>query len=88
MTVVAKDASRAEIAGWPPTVDLPTAARAFGLSSNSAYAAYHAGDLPFTVCKIGRKLRAISSSVQVALGITPEEIAAALAQLRKEAHAA
>ena len=61
--------TRAEILSWKLTVDLPTAGRAFDLGKNASYDAYHRGDFPVRVLKIGKKLRVVTQDVLTALGL-------------------
>ena len=51
-----------DIRNWPPTVDLPTAARALGISRSQAYGLVKRGDAPFKVIDCGTK-RVVTASL-------------------------
>ncbi|HZB31266.1 MAG TPA: hypothetical protein VE465_13965 [Streptosporangiaceae bacterium] len=46
-----------ELASNQTTTDLPTAARAWGISKKTAYAMFHAGELPFPAYQLIRSIR-------------------------------
>jgi predicted DNA-binding transcriptional regulator AlpA len=52
---------------WPPTVDVTTAALAFGLSRSHAYELINRGEFPAKVIKVGSRYRVITESIIVAL---------------------
>lgn len=52
---------------WPPTVDVPTAGVAFGLSRSHAYELVARGEFPAKVIKVGSRYRVITESVIRAL---------------------
>ncbi len=51
------------------TLDVPAAGRCFGLGRAAAYAAYHRGEFPVRVLKIGQRLRVPSTDVLQLLGL-------------------
>ena len=53
---------------WPATVDVPTAARAFGLSRSHAYELARSGELPARVIQVGGRYRVVTASIIAALG--------------------
>ncbi len=57
----------ADIANWPLTVDVPTAARAFGISRSYAYELANSGEFPAKVIKVGTRFRVVSASVLAVL---------------------
>jgi hypothetical protein len=59
-----------EIRAWPPTVDVPTAGRAFGVGRDEAYRLVREEQFPVPVLHLGRYLRVTRASVFAALGIT------------------
>lgn len=65
----------AEILAWPPTVDIPTAAPAFGLSPSSGYYIARNGNFPAKVIRAGKHYRVITSSVWDVLGLSPDSTA-------------
>jgi hypothetical protein len=58
-----------EIRGWPVTVDVPTAGRAFGVGRGESYRMAREGRFPVPVLRIGRYLRVTRATVLAALGI-------------------
>lgn len=58
-----------ELLALPVTVNLPTAARAFGLGSTLAYELAKAGTFPCPVLRVGRLYRVPRSGLLEALGI-------------------
>lgn len=52
---------------WPPTVDVPSAGAAFGLSRSYAYELVARGEFPARVIKVGSRYRVITESVIRAL---------------------
>lgn len=54
------------------TTDLVTAARAAGIGKDAAYAAYHAGTLPFPAFQVGRAIKVPTAPlVRLLLGDDP-----------------
>lgn len=64
-----------ELARTSPTCDLPVAGRAYGLGANASYDAYHRGDFPVRVLKLGRKLRVPTAALLESLGIRLDDAA-------------
>jgi hypothetical protein len=56
------------VATWPPTVDVVTAGRAFGLGRAAAYELARRGDFPTPVLRLGTRLRIVTADVITALG--------------------
>lgn len=52
---------------WPPTVDVPTAALAFGISRSHAYDLVVRGQFPAKVIKVGSRYRVITESIVAVL---------------------
>ena len=52
---------------WPPTVDVPAAARAFGVSRSHAYELVNRGEFPAKVIKVGSRYRVVTESIIRAL---------------------
>lgn len=50
-------------ATWPPTVDVPTAGEAFGLSRSYSYELVARGEFPAKVEKLGRRYVAYTESI-------------------------
>lgn len=48
---------------WPPTVDVPRAGVAFGLSRSLAYDLVARGEFPAKVLKVGSRYRVITESI-------------------------
>jgi predicted DNA-binding transcriptional regulator AlpA len=48
---------------WPPTVDVPAAARAFGVSRSHAYELVNRGEFPAKVIKVGSRYRVVTESI-------------------------
>ncbi|MET9698206.1 helix-turn-helix domain-containing protein [Streptomyces sp. NPDC006529] len=59
----------AEAFGLPLSVDLRTAARAFGLCMGTAYKLVHGGGFPCAVVRVGRKFRVPTADLLRSLGI-------------------
>jgi len=59
-----------EIRAWPATVDLQTAARAFGIGRDQAYRLAREGTFPVPVLRLGRYLRVSRAAVMATLGIS------------------
>ena len=62
--------SVAEAFALPATVDVPTAARFFGVGRPAAYRMCREGRLPFEVLRVGKRLRVTRSALLGALGIS------------------
>lgn len=56
-----------DIRTWPATVDVPTAARAFGLSRSHAYELAKVGSFPARIIPVGSKYRVVTASILRAL---------------------
>ncbi len=69
MRVAQAQMTIAEVRDLPPTIDLPTAGRLFGLGVNGSYEAYHRGEFPVRVLKLGRRLRVPTADVLACLGL-------------------
>lgn len=65
---MAKAPTLDEIRTWPATVDLPTAARALGISRSHAYELAKRGELPLRVLTVGTRRRVVTSSLLPLLG--------------------
>jgi predicted DNA-binding transcriptional regulator AlpA len=65
MNTLSEDAIRR----LPPVIDIPTAARAFGLGKNFAYELALRGEFPCPVHRIGRFYRVKTSELRAALGL-------------------
>lgn len=59
----------AEALALPVTVDLVTAAAAFGIGRDNAYRLAKTGGLPFPVLKLGRRLVVTRAALLAVLGI-------------------
>lgn len=55
--------SLAEIRGWPPVVDLPTAGRALGVSRSYSFELAKRGEFSCRVIKIGSRYRVPTSAI-------------------------
>jgi hypothetical protein len=70
-----KPPTRAELLALPPTTDLPTLGRAFGVSEPVARERHRRGDwerLGIRVVRLGQKCRVITPDVLRVLDITPD----------------
>jgi predicted DNA-binding transcriptional regulator AlpA len=56
-----------EIQRWPASVDVPTAAAAFGISRSHAYELITRGEFPAKVIRVGNRYRVITASIIRAL---------------------
>jgi excisionase family DNA binding protein len=56
-----------ELRLWPATVDVSTAAAAFGISRSHAYELVARGEFPAKIIRIGRRYRVITASIIRAL---------------------
>lgn len=52
-----------EVRGWPATVDVPTAGRAYGLTRANAFRLARCGEFPARVMKIGGRYRVVTASI-------------------------
>ena len=59
----------AEMLALPVTVDLPTAARAFGLGRTKAFELAHADKFPCPVLRLGKRLVVTKAALLRALGL-------------------
>lgn len=53
----------ADIERWPATVDVRTAASAFGISPSHAYELINRGEFPATVIRVGHRRRVLTASI-------------------------
>jgi hypothetical protein len=60
-----------DILSWPPTVDVTTAAPAFGLPRSSAYELARRGVFPAKVIKAGKHYRVVTADCIRVLGLAP-----------------
>lgn len=75
--MTAKTPTLDEILSWPVTVDILTAARAWGLGRDQAYRMARENTFPVPVLRLGRYLRVTRCSILQALDIAatpPEQI--------------
>lgn len=56
-----------EVERWPASVDVPTAATAFGISRSHAYELVARGEFPAKVIRVGSRYRVITASIVRAL---------------------
>ena len=56
-----------ELRQWPASVDVPTAATAFGISRSHAYQLVARGEFPAKVIRVGSRYRVITASIIRAL---------------------
>lgn len=56
-----------DIRGWPATVDVPMAGRAFGLSRSHAYELVKTNRFPARVIRVGTRYRVVTASIVRAL---------------------
>jgi hypothetical protein len=63
------DLTTEDVARLPAAVDVPTAARAFGIGRTTGYALARAGDFPCRVIRVGRALRVPTADLRRALGL-------------------
>ncbi|MFE2927775.1 helix-turn-helix domain-containing protein [Streptomyces goshikiensis] len=73
----------AEAFGLPLSVDLRTAARAFGMCMGTAYRLVRIGGFPCSVVRVGRKFRVPTAELMRSLGI--EEMPVYLSDLESGA---
>ncbi|MGH9248808.1 MAG: helix-turn-helix domain-containing protein [Acidimicrobiales bacterium] len=66
--------TRRELLNLPPLVDVPTAARALGVSVNFAYRLAKKGELP-GLLRLGSQYRVRTAALHEAAGIQPGEAA-------------
>lgn len=52
-----------DVRRWPATVDVPTAARALGISERTAYYWIQAGEFPAQVISVRRRHRVITAGL-------------------------
>ncbi|MHB1431398.1 MAG: helix-turn-helix domain-containing protein [Streptosporangiaceae bacterium] len=65
-----------ELLALPVSVDLTTAAKAFGIGRTKAYELAQAGEFPCRVIRVGLKYRVPRSALLEALGVDPGIVAA------------
>lgn len=61
-------ATLAEIAGWPATVSIPEANRAFGISNSHGYDLAARGEYPCKTIRVGGRIRVLTASIIRVLG--------------------
>ncbi|MEW2633311.1 DNA-binding protein [Streptomyces sp. NPDC048389] len=61
----------------PPTTDLETAGRAFGIGRTTAYALARSNEFPCRVIRTGRLFRVVTADMLRVLQVSPPENAAA-----------
>jgi hypothetical protein len=66
---VIKEMTLTELLALPVSVDLVTAARAFGLGRTKAFELAQAGEFPCRVLRVGPKYRVPRSAIFEALGV-------------------
>lgn len=59
-----------KLAATQTSTELPTAGRFFGMGVNASYEAYHRGEFPCRVLRLGRKLRVPTADLLQALGVS------------------
>lgn len=64
--------TRDELLALPASIDIVTAARAFGVGRTTAYALARSGKFPCKVLRAGKAYRVITQDLLRVLGITPE----------------
>lgn len=67
--------SQHELRALPVSVDLVTAARAFGIGRSQAYELARQGTFPVQVLRVGRKLRVTRADLLRSLGEYPDATA-------------
>ena len=65
-----------ELRALPVSVDLTTAARAFGLGRAKAFRLAQSGEFPCAVLRVGKRYRVPRHALLQALGINPAALAA------------
>lgn len=60
----------------PPTVDVETAGKAFGLGRSTSYSLARAGEFPCKVIRAGRSYRVITADLLRVLQISPAALCA------------
>ncbi|MET7809723.1 helix-turn-helix domain-containing protein [Streptomyces sp. NPDC005395] len=66
----------ADLLALPPTVDVETAGRAFGVGRTVAYQLVRAGTFPCKVIKTGRQYRVVTADLQRVLQVPEADTAA------------
>ena len=69
-----------EVRALPVCVDVPTAARAFGIGRDGAYDLARSGRFPVPVLRLGRRLVVTRASLLTALGLTEGDRSVTTAQ--------
>lgn len=62
-TSVTERPTLADIKAWPPTVDVPTAALALGVSRSALYEAVRSGRCPVESITVGRRTRILTADL-------------------------
>ncbi|MFZ4160404.1 DNA-binding protein [Streptomyces griseoincarnatus] len=70
------DITIADVRALPPTVDVVTAGKAFGLGSTTAYRLARAGEFPCKVVRAGGGWRVVTADLRRVLGLDDQERAA------------
>ena len=70
-----------ELRALPVCVDVPTAARAFGIGRDGAYDLARSGRFPVPVLRLGRRLVVTRASLLTALGLTERDRSVTAAQI-------
>jgi excisionase family DNA binding protein len=65
--------NRQQLTALPAVLDVPTAAKALGLSRTAAYELIRAGEWPTPVFRLGRLIRIPTAPILELLGIRPDE---------------
>jgi helix-turn-helix protein len=71
---VTRGLTEAELRQLPVTIDLVTAARAFGIGRTTAYQLARAGEFPCRVIRVGRQYRVLTADLLTRLGRTATDI--------------
>ncbi|MDH6122039.1 putative DNA-binding transcriptional regulator AlpA [Kitasatospora sp. GAS204A] len=56
----------------PPTVDVETAGKAFGLGRTTSYSLARSGQFPCKVIRVGRSYRVVTADLLRVLGLMPD----------------
>lgn len=65
-----------EVRALPVTVDLPTAAKAWGIGRTTAYELARAGEFPCPVLPLGKRFKVTKAALMRALGYDEPEVPA------------
>lgn len=64
--------TREDLLGWPPTVDVVTAGRPFGIGESKARELARAGTFPVRILRIGKRYRVVTAEILEVLGLGTE----------------